>query len=252
LLHDHHQAHTELPTLWKESTDMYSAMELLLPTLHARPAVPAPGLAGFSTTSLYEQARLDMQGLVIADGAEAAPPPPSSSSSSSSSPSSLLLQAETEGVAVITSRVEWWLERGLAQHYFSFGDRGQKMFQTAREAAGLEVRLTAAMGKRTKHQRQDYAQLFLYAHSSLTASAAADSQASGSEAAAAAAAAAAVAVAVVPKLVEKPSPNAPAGEGEGGGGGWQHAEWELGRRLVCYAIVSVVLPFHYYCYLLHE
>jgi hypothetical protein len=199
---------------------MYTTMELLLPTLHTRPAVPtlshtAAESSGAQTKSLE-------------DGTNAATSNSEPSSLPLPIPLSLLLSAETEGVAVTTSRVEWWLERGLAQHYFSFGDRGQKMFQTAKVEAGLEVRLTAAMGKRTKHQRQDYAQLYLYAHSSLTAQTQAQTQKLSTPPNAAELAGEMPATV---RLVEKPSPNAPAIEGEVSTG-WQHGEWELGRRLV--------------------
>jgi hypothetical protein len=46
--------------------------------------------------------------------------------------------------------------------------QGKKLFGAARDAIGLDVTLTAAMGKRTKFQQQDHAQLLLVAKSSIT------------------------------------------------------------------------------------
>lgn len=60
------------------------------------------------------------------------------------------------------------LEWGLACHHFAYGDHGQRSFVAAKQVHLLETNLTAAMGRRTKYQRQDVAQLMLYAHSATT------------------------------------------------------------------------------------
>lgn len=59
------------------------------------------------------------------------------------------------------------LEKGLGQHFFDFADKGKSLFQKAIQGLGLKVKLTAAMGKRTKHQIHDHAQLLLVAKSNL-------------------------------------------------------------------------------------
>ena len=64
-------------------------------------------------------------------------------------------------------QVQLWLEVGLSRHHFSQGDRGKTCFGVARQVSGLVTELSAAMGKRTKHQHSEYAQLFLFAKSNL-------------------------------------------------------------------------------------
>lgn len=91
--------------------------------------------------------------------------------------------------------------------------------------AGLHTEMTAAMGRRTKHQHSDYAQLYLYAKSSLVAPVAVASAAPGG-------ADASLPPAVdskpqQPELVTPPLPAQPETAG-----GWQHSEWEMGRRMV--------------------
>ncbi len=54
-----------------------------------------------------------------------------------------------------------WLEWGLAQHYFEEPSKGKEAFKNAQKAAGLKVRLSGALGKRTKYQKNDIAQLLL-------------------------------------------------------------------------------------------
>ncbi len=54
-----------------------------------------------------------------------------------------------------------WLEWGLAQHYFEESSKGKEAFEYAQEAAGLKVRLSGALGRRTKYQKNDIAQLLL-------------------------------------------------------------------------------------------
>ena len=58
-----------------------------------------------------------------------------------------------------------WLERGLSWHHFNHRDQGKEAFAQAKRAAGLQTILTGAMGKRTKHQKKDYAQMLLMAQS---------------------------------------------------------------------------------------
>lgn len=117
--------------------------------------------------------------------------------------------------------------------------QGKKSFALAKAVAGLHTELAAAMGRRTKHQHTDYAQLYLYAKSSLVVPDA-DSTAvaltgatavATSPAATASASTASTEAAVVgdnkPQLVAGPAPVEPETPG-----GWQHGEWEMGRRLV--------------------
>ena len=58
-----------------------------------------------------------------------------------------------------------WIEWGLACTHFQFSDHGKKAFFKAKEVSGIQTKVTAALGKRTKYQREDIAQLFLYARS---------------------------------------------------------------------------------------
>jgi tetratricopeptide (TPR) repeat protein len=107
------------------------------------------------------------------------------------------------------------LEMGLCEHFFEFGSKGKSHFQTAKAALGLSAALSGSLGKRTKHQQQEYAQLLLNATSGLVATDPAESTSGGTEPNAG-----------VELLEDKPIE---VGEGEGG---WQHSEWEVGRRLV--------------------
>lgn len=47
-------------------------------------------------------------------------------------------------------------------------EQGKKLFREAKDSIGLNVTLTAAMGKRTKFQQQDHAQLLVVAKSAIT------------------------------------------------------------------------------------
>jgi hypothetical protein len=143
------QTYDHNPTLWKECSDLFQG---------------ALGLFGERNQSL--EARLSALKVSCA-----ATLPPS--------------------IDVTYSRelaAQLWLEWGLCYHHFQFGDRGKSSFAKAREAAGLVTKLTASMGKRTKYQQTEYAQLYLLAKSSLLTEESKES---------AAAAAVAVAVAVV-------------------------------------------------------
>jgi len=60
-----------------------------------------------------------------------------------------------------------WLEVGLSFHHFDHSDKGKSSFKQAQLAAGLQTILTGALGKRTKHQQKDYAQLLLLVRSGL-------------------------------------------------------------------------------------
>ena len=84
--------------------------------------------------------------------------------------SNLSVFNETEGGIVPDNKYLiglLYLEKGLACHHFDFGDKGATLFKKAVDSIGLEVKLTAAMGKRTKHQIQDFAQLVLLAKSNI-------------------------------------------------------------------------------------
>ena len=106
----------------------------------------------------------------------------------------------------------------------------------------MQTHMSASMGKRTKHQHSEYAQLFLYAKSGLLASSGGSSSGEG-----AAEVVHGVQRQSVPVLPPSPpstsaAPAAPESSTEGasavpavpapGGEGWEHSEWELGRRLV--------------------
>lgn len=104
------------------------------------------------------------------------------------------------------------LECGLCQHHFGFGDMGKKYFAHAKSICGLTTELSGAMGKRTKFQQDDHAQLFLRAFSSLH-------RATG--------------MSHAPSPRERVTPPAPPAEEVNiTEGGWQHGEWEVGRGLL--------------------
>eukprot|EP01039_Chlorochromonas_danica_P001651 gene1651-1803_t len=80
----------------------------------------------------------------------------------------LLIKSKIEGDSMMHAlQGMLWVEWGLARHFFSTQDKGKLAFQRAREAIQLELSVTAALGKRTKYQRDDIAQLYLYAKSHL-------------------------------------------------------------------------------------
>lgn len=115
--------------------------------------------------------------------------------------------------------------------------QGKKAFLKAKEMVGLETNLTASLGKRTKYQHTDYAQLYLYAKSKLLvkdneSSVAADATQSTDVQPSAAADVDSVQLtfepvaATVPVVeAEEPCLDYLAKE-------WQHGKYELGRRLV--------------------
>jgi tetratricopeptide (TPR) repeat protein len=123
------------------------------------------------------------------------------------------------------------LECGLCLHHFASGDQGKKYFAQAQLVSGLTTELSGAMGKRTKFQQDDHAQLFLRTESSLH-------RASGMAAAAGVAAAkppltptaeeAAAATAEAAAAADKKQQQ----QEEETGSSWQHSEWELGRGMV--------------------
>ncbi|CAM9305482.1 unnamed protein product [Pylaiella littoralis] len=82
--------------------------------------------------------------------------------------------ARREGVqgreVVVARRVagQVWLEWGLAQHHFQDPTKGKESFARAKEASGLTAGLTGALGKRTKYQQSQLAQLVLVASSATT------------------------------------------------------------------------------------
>ncbi|CAM9795296.1 unnamed protein product, partial [Phaeothamnion confervicola] len=58
-----------------------------------------------------------------------------------------------------------WLEWGLAQHHYRDASMGKHSFRRAQRASGLVAELTGALGRRTKFQQNDLAQLVLVASS---------------------------------------------------------------------------------------
>eukprot|EP01041_Mallomonas_annulata_P011745 gene11745-24629_t len=151
-----------------------------------------------------------------------------------------------------------WLEWGLCCHHFSFGDKGKASFRKAQEAAGLDVTLTAALGKRSKYQRQDIAQLLVATSSSLVVTQPQTAtqtpidkvNANANVKANVNVVDATEGEGILPPLPPKETPVVAAvvadkGEDVTGTntdtdtgalssseGGWQHSEWELGRRVV--------------------
>ena len=123
-----------------------------------------------------------------------------------------------------------WLEWGLCCHHFSFGDKGKRAFALAQRAARLEAGLTGAMGKRTKHQQIEHAQMLLVARSTIARGEASEGggpakhlilapiQAPGN---------AALAITASVAGAEEENLPAPADPSV-----WQHSEWEMGRRMV--------------------
>lgn len=106
----------------------------------------------------------------------------------------------------------------------------------AKEQARLDTLLTAALGKRTKYQQSDFAQLFLFAKSYLVGIEKHKDPSPENE--------------VLEALVESTLnerkdvaaiTDTPAGttgtleEEAQSSEGWQHSKWELGRRLICEA-----------------
>jgi hypothetical protein len=82
-------------------------------------------------------------------------------------------------------------------------------FAQAKKYANLTTELTASLGRRTKYQHSDYAQLYLFAKSSL----------------------------LLDKDKKYPSASRVQSITEGDAlGCWQHSEWELGKRLVGEAV----------------
>jgi tetratricopeptide (TPR) repeat protein len=100
--------------------------------------------------------------------------------------------------------------------------QGKRCFVLAKQVAGLEVSMAAAMGKRTKHQHSEYAQLFLFAKSGLLG---------GDDAPPLPAPAPKKAESVGQILPPRP-PTEEEEEGEKNPDAWQHSEWEMGRRMV--------------------
>ena len=93
-------------------------------------------------------------------------------------------------------------------------------FQRAKGCIGLHAELSAALGKRTKHQIQDFAQLHLFTVSSLATDGLYAVEA------------AATSTAPMNQQRLKSSSAFSQGEKKDNPEGWQHSEWEIGRRLV--------------------
>ena len=164
-----------------------------------------------------------------------------------------------------------WLEWGLCCHHFEFGNKGKLHFQQAQISAGLKTTLTGAMGKRTKYQQTAHAQMYLEAHSSLLASAVTETATTTNNAGATTTNKGVIGTVLgcTRRLYEEPAAapsqgsdqgrkgessgdgkgtasscstnhcvsNSSSSGGDGDGdssssSGWQHAEWELGKRMV--------------------
>jgi tetratricopeptide (TPR) repeat protein len=158
---------------------------------------------------------------------------------------------------------ELWMEAGLCEHFFEYKSKvgikllslfivvmyfvvllqGKECFKRAQTILGIVTQLTSAPGKRTKYQQFEVLQLYLYAKSSVLnnhpdgakTSSCNDTNASKKEY----------------KLVPKPqqeteepavvaaehdvttdSEAKEASSSSSSSSSWEHAEWELGRRLV--------------------
>ena len=67
--------------------------------------------------------------------------------------------------AYIEARV--WLEKGLAEHHFEEKSKGKISFDKAQTVSMLKVQVTGSMGRRTKFQQHDVAQMVVLAKSHL-------------------------------------------------------------------------------------
>mgnify|MGYP003386636767 CR=1 FL=1 len=110
------------------------------------------------------------------------------------------------------------LEKGLALHFFDFADKGKALFQESMKGFGLKVKLTAAMGKRTKHQVHDHAQLLLLAKSGLLPDTGDYNLTQTLQDAAAA--------------MEKGFGGKKEKTEDAMSNEWEHSEWELGTRII--------------------
>ena len=212
------QSYESIPTMWHECADMFSRV-----------------LQGFSG------APSDVPVVSYAQLKEAASDSASTLSASSAhcvEDDALPTEADDQIEKLLSiARLEWsaihqqlatqaWLEWGLCCHHFEYGDKGKRCFLRAKTAAGLETRLDASLGRRTKHQHSDYAQLYLYAKSSLmNRSRPGSSQVD-------AVVAKQPSRGVMAKDLCSTSCDPPLPDNNDGDTGWQHSEWELGRRMV--------------------
>lgn len=133
---------------------------------------------------------------------------------------------EKEGVVPENSHLPalLLLESGLAQHFFDRGDKGKALFQRALGSLGMQVQLTAALGRRTKHQVHDHAQLLLLARSSLLLN--------GSQQVNLSSRLHEATAALEQSFGGNYNSKQEGQEEVSMSGGWQHGEWELGTRLV--------------------
>ena len=139
--------------------------------------------------------------------------------------------------------------------------QGKHLFLRAKELARLDTELTAAMGKRTKYQQSDFAQMFLFARSflvtlgggesagpvaieggtglGLLADSDACDDAGGRGRGMVGGSEAKTDHVTITEGVDRSGRSIAQCEGGNGvgeeGEGWQHSKWELGRRLVCEA-----------------
>jgi hypothetical protein len=69
------------------------------------------------------------------------------------------------GASYVAARA--WQEWGLAQHHFDDVSKGKHSFARAQQASGLQAEVSGAMGKRTKYQEKELAQIVLLAQSAV-------------------------------------------------------------------------------------
>ncbi|XP_052787670.1 tetratricopeptide repeat protein 27-like [Mya arenaria] len=60
-----------------------------------------------------------------------------------------------------SAQLEFYVEAGLLSHTFYCYKKAHELFNTARKLSGLDIQLTGALGKRTRFQQTDNAQLLL-------------------------------------------------------------------------------------------
>eukprot|EP01034_Spumella_vulgaris_P023131 gene23131-29324_t len=207
------QSYEHIPTLWKEAQDMFRDV------LTHFGGVEADQLAG-------DNASLLTSGIYALHTA--------STTSVDQAIAKLENDLSLGRDEVVELGAQAWLEWGLCCHHFEHSDRGKKAFVKAKEIVGLQTTLTASLGRRTKYQHTDYAQLFLFARSNLVHR---DGSTSSVQEVA---------------EIDKPCESSEVVDGtqlsfdavsevsvedrpvctDNLTSGWQHAKWELGRRLV--------------------
>ncbi len=193
-----------VPTLWKESQDHLDA---------ARRALGIDDLRGDDAGGLGGGVRRE-NGRIVFDSTSTLPVDHTTSTARGDGG---VGSKGLEGNQALLA-TQLLLESGLSFHHFQHGDQGKRFFAHAQRVSGLLTEISGAMGKRTKYQQDEHAQLFLRAESSLfqqeaPSDAAYDTnplQAPGQ-----------------PNISPKKMDFIQEHEG-----GWQHSEWEVGRGLL--------------------